>query len=126
MRRILAGTVAVAVLCAAPLLAGCSSVNKAMDCANTAVKITGAVNDLQQAVSQAPDDPQQAQQALQRIDKDLDALQNSTGDPDLSKAVKKLNQAVDDARTAVDQGHTPDVGPVSDAARELGKVCTPA
>ncbi len=127
MRRIRAGSVmAAAVLCAAPLAAGCSSVNKALNCANTALTVTGAVNDLQQAVSHAPDDPQQAQQALNQIESDLNTLRHSTGDPDLSKAVKDLDKAVRNARTAVDQGHTPDVGPVSDSAEELSKVCSPA
>jgi hypothetical protein len=127
VRRTLAGTaVAVTAVCAAMLTAGCSTVNKALDCANTAVTITGAVNDLQQAVSNAPNDPQEAQQALDRIAADLDTLQDSTGDPDLSKAVDDLNKAVSDARSDIDQGHTPDIGPVGDAADELSKVCSPA
>lgn len=127
MRRILVGTaVAVTAVCAASLTAGCSTVNKALDCANTAVTVTGAVNDLQQAVSDAPDDPQQAQQALNSIDKDLEALRGSTGDPDVSEAVEDLNKAVTEARTDIDQGRTPDVGPVGDAADELSKVCSPA
>jgi hypothetical protein len=127
VRRIVTCTVlAVAALCVTPALTGCSSVSTALDCADTALTVTRAVNDLQQAVSDAPDDPQQAQQALNRIENDLDTLQDSTGDPDVSRAVRDLDKAAADARQALDEGHTPDLGPVGDAADELSAVCTPA
>ena len=127
MRRGFAGSVAaVAVVFALSPAAGCSSVDRALDCAHTALTVTGAVNDLQQAVSGAPNDPQQAEQALDRIESDLNALQGSTGDTDLRAAVADLDEAVSDARAALDQGRTPDVGPVGDAADELSTVCSPA
>jgi outer membrane murein-binding lipoprotein Lpp len=126
VRRILTGTTVAAAVLAVSLTSGCSAVGKALDCADTAVTVAGAVNDLQQAVSQAPDDPQQAGQILDRIDQDLNTLRDSTGDPDVGEAVRHLNEAVTDARTAVDEGRTPDVGPVGDAADELSAVCSPA
>ncbi|MCT2591234.1 hypothetical protein LHJ74_15185 [Streptomyces sp. N2-109] len=127
MRRTLGTTAATAVTVAltASLAVGCGALDKALDCANTAVTIAGTVDDLQQAVSGATEDPQAAREALTSIDKNLDKLQDETDDGDVSKAVKDMATAVDDARTDIEQGRSPDVGPVGDAADDLTNVCSP-
>lgn len=105
---------------------GCGALDKALDCVQTADAIAGNVNDLQQAVSDIGNDPGQVDQSLGDIDTELGRLHDKTDNADLSKAVDHLDKAVDNVRTAVDQGdETPDLTPVTDAAAEIGKICTP-
>ncbi|MGP3923629.1 hypothetical protein [Streptomyces sp. 8N616] len=125
-RRRMTAVAAVAVLAVAvPVTTACSAVNKALDCAQTADAILTSVDDLQQAASDAAENPADAERALDRIDKNLGDLNDKTDNADVSKAVDDLTQAVKNVRESVDQGKNPDVTPVTDAADELTKVCSP-
>ncbi|GHH76573.1 hypothetical protein GCM10018793_22570 [Streptomyces sulfonofaciens] len=109
-----------------PALVGCDAVGKAMDCLHTADSIADSVTDLQQAVENASDDPTQADDALDAIEKNLAKIGDRTGDGDVDKAVDDLRKAVGNVRTAIRDGDgAPDLSPVTDAAGELTKVCTP-
>jgi outer membrane murein-binding lipoprotein Lpp len=111
---------------ALPLTVGCAALDKAMDCANTASTIATSVDKLQQAVTAAANDPAQSKQALNDIDRELKALGDKTGNADLSKAVKDLTAGVSNVRKAIETGDTsPELKPITDAATEIGKVCTP-
>ncbi|MFE9659965.1 MULTISPECIES: hypothetical protein [unclassified Streptomyces] len=124
-RTITALAVAGAVLFT-PLAVGCSAVDKALDCVQTADTIADSVTDLQQAVENAANDPTQAEESLRAIEKNLDKIGDTTDNADLGKAVDQLGEAVDNVGTAIENGdRTPDIGPVTDAAGELTKVCTP-
>ncbi|NEB74348.1 hypothetical protein G3I40_03735 [Streptomyces sp. SID14478] len=124
-RRTAALAAAVALI-AVPAAVGCSAVDKALDCVQTADSIADSVTDLQQAVENASNDPGQADEALASIDKNLDKVGDKTDNADVSQAVDDLNTAVGNVRTAIKNGdETPDVSPVTDAAGELTKVCTP-
>nr|WP_168508909.1 hypothetical protein [Streptomyces sp. S1D4-11]QIY96181.1 hypothetical protein HEP87_21860 [Streptomyces sp. S1D4-11] len=125
-RRRTAAFAVAAVLVALPAAVGCDAVNKALDCVQTADSIADSVTDLQQAVENAANDPTQTDQSLNAIEKNLDKIGDKTGNADVNKAVDDLNKAVGNVRTAVKNGdNTPDVSPVTDAAGELTKVCTP-
>ncbi|MER6786042.1 hypothetical protein ABT330_15710 [Streptomyces sp. NPDC000658] len=105
---------------------GCDAVDKALDCVQTADSIADSVTDLQQAVQNAANDPTQTQQSLTSIENDLDKIGDKSDDADVDKAVDDLQAAVANVRTAVKNGdQTPDLSPVTDAAGELTKVCTP-
>ncbi|MEU0299510.1 hypothetical protein ABZ252_08590 [Streptomyces sp. NPDC006175] len=105
---------------------GCGAVDKAMDCVRTADAIATSVDNLQQAISNASNDPTQASEALDQIDKELKDLGDTTDNADLSKAVDDLQAGVTNVRDSIDKGDaTPDITPVTDAATEIGKVCTP-
>ncbi|MFD9407733.1 hypothetical protein ACFWBN_12045 [Streptomyces sp. NPDC059989] len=109
-----------------PALTSCDAISTAMDCANTAVAITDGVGDLQQAVSQAGNSPQDAQNALNQIDANLKKIGDQTDNADLGKAITSMNTAIKNVRTSIEQGNTaPDITPVADAASEISKVCTP-
>ncbi|MCL7381413.1 MULTISPECIES: hypothetical protein [unclassified Streptomyces] len=124
-RRITLALAATAAL-ALPLTAGCGALDKALDCVKTADAIAGSVNDLQQAVSNAGDNPLKIDETLNDIDNKLDTLGDQTDNADLSKAVDDLGKGVDNVRTAVKNGDTaPDLAPITDAASEIGKICTP-
>ncbi|MFI7383005.1 hypothetical protein [Streptomyces sp. NPDC049813] len=113
-------------LTAATAATGCSAVDKALDCVQTADAIADSVTDLQQAVENAANDPGRTDEALASIDANLDNIGDKTDNADVSQAVSDLGRAVDNVRTAVRNGdETPDVTPVTDAAGELTKVCTP-
>ncbi|MFJ3122155.1 hypothetical protein ACIPJO_04325 [Streptomyces sp. NPDC086993] len=106
--------------------AGCGAVDKALDCVRTADAIATSVNNLQQAVSNATNDPTQASEALDDIQKSLGELGDKTDNADLGKAVDDLQAGVGNVRDSIDKGDaTPDITPVTDAATEIGKVCTP-
>ncbi|MEU8761197.1 hypothetical protein [Streptomyces sp. NPDC048659] len=121
-------SIALAVATAAALtgLVGCGALDKAMDCVKTADAIATSVDKLSQAVSSASNDPTQIEEALNSIDTELGNLKNTTDNADLTKAVDDLTKGVDTVRTAVKNGDaTPDIKPITDAATEVGKVCTP-
>ncbi|MEE1937898.1 hypothetical protein V1L54_00415 [Streptomyces sp. TRM 70361] len=107
-----------------PLL-GCSAVENALDCANTAVVVVDSADALQQAVNDGVENPAEVDRSLNRIDENLDKILDSTDNPDIGKVAEDLQQAVDNARTSVDQGKVPDVAPIADAADELTRVCSP-
>ncbi len=97
-----------------------------MDCVQTADAIADSVTELQQAVESAANDPTQLEESLTSIDKNLDKIGDKTDDADVNKAVDDLQTAVTNVRDAVKNGdETPDISPVTDAAGELTKVCTP-
>ncbi|MEU7280881.1 hypothetical protein AB0A69_19135 [Streptomyces sp. NPDC045431] len=124
-------TAAIATTAAAAVLAltavtGCGALDKAMDCVQAADAIATSVDKLSQAASSATSDPAQLNESLDAIDKELASLKDKTDNADLSKAVDDLGKGVDTVRTAVKNGDTtPDIKPVTDAATEIGKVCTP-
>ncbi|MEU6273567.1 hypothetical protein ABZ871_14335 [Streptomyces populi] len=120
---VLAVVTALAVL---PAVVGCDAVGKALDCVQTADSIADSVTDLQQAVENAANDPTQTDASLNAIENNLDKIGDKTDNADVNKAVDQLNKAVGNVRTAVKNGDaTPDISPVTAAAGELTKVCTP-
>ncbi len=121
----IAGAVA-AVALTAGLTTGCDAVSKALDCVQTAEAIAQSVGDLQQAVENAANDPTQLEESLNSIDKNLGEIGDKTDNADVAKAVDDLDKAVANVRTSIKNGdETPDISPVTDAAGELTKVCTP-
>lgn len=121
----IAAVAAITALTAA-LLTGCDTANKALDCVQAADSIADSVTALQQAVENAANDPTQADTSLDAIQRNLRKIGDKTDDADINKAVDNLDTAVDNVRTAIRNGDsTPDVTPVTDAAGELTKVCTP-
>ncbi|QKV94735.1 hypothetical protein HUT19_25750 [Streptomyces sp. NA02950] len=124
-RRTTAVTALAAVALTVPLAVGCGAVEKAFDCAQLAVEISNDVDDLQNAVIGAANDPTETGRVLTALDKDIDKLDDRTDNADVSKAIGHLQTAVDNVQKSVDQGKNPDLTPVRDAAGELTKVCTP-
>ncbi|MEU5215762.1 hypothetical protein AB0G79_06115 [Streptomyces sp. NPDC020807] len=120
---------ALAVATAAALttaLSGCAALDTAMDCVKTADAIATSVDKLQQAASNATNDPTQIEESLNSISTELGNLKDTTDNADLSKAVDDLTKGVETVRTAVKNGDsTPDIQPITDAAGEVAKVCTP-
>ncbi|MEU4270425.1 hypothetical protein [Streptomyces sp. NPDC026092] len=126
MKRRLAIAVASAAVLASTTLVGCGALDKAMDCVATADAIATSVDKLSQAVSNASNDPTQLNEALNEISTELGNLKDTTDNADLSKAVDDLTKGVEEVKTAVNNGDTtPDIKPITDAATEIGKVCTP-
>jgi outer membrane murein-binding lipoprotein Lpp len=124
VRRSLVSAAVGAAVVSSLALTGCSAVDKAVSCANTAVTVGEAVEDLQQVADGEQGNPQQAQKSIDRIEKSLQKIDEGTGDADVSKAVDHMQTAVEDAGKAVDEGRDPDLTPVGKAADELTKVCT--
>lgn len=127
VRRTLSTAVSAVVIAAtATVVVGCGAIDKALDCASTAVTVAESVEDLQNAASSVGEDPTRAKDALDSIEKNLDEIEQSTDDADVKGAVGDLNGAVGDARTAVNEGRTPDMTAVNNAASDLTEVCSPA
>lgn len=124
-RRRIALSIATAALLV-PAAAGCAALDKAIECVETADAIATSVGNLQDAVATGTSDLTQARESLDAIDRELGNLGEKTDNADLSKAVDDLKAGVTNVRTAIENGDaTPDVSPVTDAATEIGKVCTP-
>ncbi|MGW7691945.1 hypothetical protein ACWGMA_24290 [Streptomyces asiaticus] len=124
-RRTTAITALAAVALAVPVTVGCSAVEKALDCAQLAVEISNDVDNLQDALTGAAVDPQQADKILDSLDKDIDKVGDRTDNADVGKAIDDLQKAVDNVQKSVDSGKDPDLTPVKDAAGELTNVCSP-
>ncbi|MFE9252975.1 hypothetical protein [Streptomyces sp. NPDC007088] len=125
-RRLALAAAATALLLAAPTLTACSAVDTALDCARAADAVADSVTRLQQAVDNAGNDPLDAEDDLRAIDDNLADLKDRTDNADLSKAADHLSDAVSEVRAGIDNGDTtPDLGPVTEAAGEITKVCTP-
>ncbi|UKY50487.1 hypothetical protein [Streptomyces inhibens] len=122
-------TTALAALAAAtlaiPLLSACGAVQKAMDCAKTATAVVNAVDKLQQAADNALLDPDKAEEALDKIDKSLKKVSTESSDPELSKAIDKVNNGIKDARKDIKNKKAPDIKPIIDGTGEMTKICTP-
>ena len=110
---------------AIPALTACGAVQKAMDCANTASAVADSVGKLQDAVGNAVDRPDDARKALDDIDTKLDKVSDSASDPELSKAVDRMNTGIKDVRKDLDAAKAPDITPITDAAGDMTKICTP-
>ncbi|MER7760679.1 hypothetical protein [Streptomyces sp. NPDC097619] len=125
-RQAATGAVTLAVVLGIGATTGCSSVGTAMDCVRVANAVSGSVNDLQQAISGAANSPAEAEKALADIDKSLSEIGDTTENADLSSATADLKKAVADVGAALKDGNpNPDITPVSTAAGELTKVCSP-
>ncbi|MGW4049247.1 hypothetical protein ACWENA_00305 [Streptomyces sp. NPDC004779] len=125
-RRTIKLAVATAAAVTTFALTGCDAIDKAMDCVTTADAIATSVGKLQDAVSSASNDPTQIEESLNSISTELGDLKNTTDNADLSKAVEDLTKGVETVRDAVKNGDaTPDITPITSAATELGKVCSP-
>ncbi|WP_405017607.1 hypothetical protein OHV05_11600 [Kitasatospora sp. NBC_00070] len=107
-----------------PLGVGCSAAQKALDCGNTAVRISTDFANVSTAYGNAADDPQAAGQALQKLKTDLDELGRNSSDTDVSKAITDLQTQVDKTQKAIDAKQVPDLKPLGDAASNLTKACT--
>ncbi|CDR09485.1 hypothetical protein [Streptomyces iranensis] len=124
-RRTTVITALAAVALAVPVTVGCSAVEKALDCAQLAVEISNDVDNLQDALTDAAVDPQQADKILDALDADIDKVGDRTDNADVGKAIDDLQKAVDNVQKSVDSGKDPDLTPVKDAAGELTSVCSP-
>ncbi len=119
-------TLAVAALIAIlPLSAvSCSAAQKALDCGNTAVKISGDIADVTSTFNNASNDAAAAGAALQKLKNDLDQLGKNSKNTDVAKAIADLNTQVTKVQQAVDAKQVPDLEPLGDAAGNLTSVCT--
>ncbi|AJZ85819.1 MULTISPECIES: hypothetical protein [Streptomyces] len=124
-RRTTAVTALAAVALIVPVTVGCGAAEKALDCAQLAVEITNDMDDLQDALSGAAANPQDADKILDALDKDIDKVGDRTDIADVGKAVDDLQRALDNVQKSVDSGKHPDMTPVRDAAGELTGVCSP-
>ncbi|MFF2042232.1 hypothetical protein ACFVVX_17535 [Kitasatospora sp. NPDC058170] len=119
-------TLAVAGLIAIlPLSAvSCSAAQKALDCGNTAIKITSDISDVTSAFNNANNDAAAAGQSLQKLKNDLDQLGKNSKNTDVAKAITDLQTQVDKVQHAVNNKQVPDLKPLGDAAGNLTQVCT--
>ncbi|MFI6446161.1 hypothetical protein [Kitasatospora sp. NPDC050543] len=119
-------TLAVAALIAVlPLsVVSCSAAQKALDCGNTAIKITSDISDVTNAFNNASNDAAAAGQSLQNLKNDLDQLGKNSKNTDVAQAITDLNTQVNKIQQAVDAKQVPDLKPLGDAAGNLTKVCT--
>ncbi|GJF30174.1 hypothetical protein KNE206_28740 [Kitasatospora sp. NE20-6] len=101
----------------------CSAVQRAVDCGNTAIRITNDITQAGDAFNNAANDPAAAGQALQQLKNDLDQLGRNSSDTDVSQAVTDLQTQVDNAQKAIDSQQVPDLKPLADAAGNLTKAC---
>ncbi|MEU1671316.1 hypothetical protein ABZ752_04690 [Streptomyces roseifaciens] len=115
---------AAAALVAVPLAAGCSTAQKAVDCARLGIEISNDVDDLQRSVTDTATDTDNAGKILDNLEKDTKKLKDKTSNVDVGKALDHLQKAVGNVRDALRDDKTPDLAPLTDAAGELSKMCT--
>ncbi|MET9416281.1 hypothetical protein ABZY03_19260 [Streptomyces klenkii] len=109
---------------AVPLAAGCSTAQKAVDCARLGIEISNDVDDLQRSVTDTATDTDNAGKILDNLEKDTKKLKDKSSNVDVGKALDHLQKAVGNVRDSLPDDRTPDLTPLTDAAGELSKVCT--
>lgn len=115
-----AGTTALLLL---PLITACDAVNRALDCGQLAIEITSDVQQLENALNNAANSPQDAENALDTLAADLKKFGDKTDNADLGKAVGDLTDQVNEAQDALDAGRVPSAKPFASSAAEISKVC---
>ncbi|MFE7593459.1 hypothetical protein ACFU6K_29035 [Kitasatospora sp. NPDC057512] len=105
-------------------MVSCSAAQKALDCGNTAVKITGDLADVTQAYDNASNDSAAAGKALQKLRNDLDQVGKNSKNTDVAKAVTDLQKQVENVQRAADRNEVPDLKPLGSAAGNLTSLCT--
>ncbi|MFI2611398.1 hypothetical protein [Kitasatospora sp. NPDC018619] len=105
-------------------MVSCSAAQKALDCGNTAVRITGDIADVAQAYDNASNDSAAAGKALQKLRNDLDQVGKNSKNTDVAKAVTDLQKQVENVQRAADRNQVPDLKPLGDAAGNLTSICT--
>ncbi|GAA2989936.1 hypothetical protein ACFVUY_25190 [Kitasatospora sp. NPDC058063] len=105
-------------------MVSCSAAQKALDCGNTAVRITGDIADVTQAYDNASNDAAAAGKALQKLKNDLDQVGKNSKNTDVAKAVTDLQKQVENVQRAADRNEVPDLKPLGAAAGNLTSVCT--
>ncbi|GAA4850524.1 hypothetical protein ACGFX4_28860 [Kitasatospora sp. NPDC048365] len=105
-------------------MVSCSAAQKAIDCGNTAIKISSDISQVGSAFNNANNDPAAAGQALQQLKNDLDQLGRNSSDTDVSKALTDLQNQVGALQKAADTNQVPDLQPLGAAAANLSKACT--
>ncbi|WP_316528993.1 hypothetical protein [Kitasatospora brasiliensis] len=105
-------------------MVSCSAAQKALDCGNTAVKITGDIADVTQAYDNASNDSVAAGKALQKLKNDLDQVGKNSKNTDVTKAVADLEKQIENVQKAADKNEVPDLKPLGSAAGNLSSVCT--
>lgn len=105
-------------------MVSCSAAQKAIDCGNTAVKVTGDIADLAKAYDNSSNDSAAGGKALQKLRGDLDQIGRNSKNTDVAKAVSDLQKQADKVQQAVDKKQAPDLKPLGDAAGNLTSVCT--
>ncbi|MFE6054333.1 hypothetical protein ACFQ6N_26575 [Kitasatospora sp. NPDC056446] len=105
-------------------MVSCSAAQKAIDCGNTAVKITGDIADVTKAYDNASNDSAAAGKALQKLKSDLDQVGKNSKNTDVAKAVTDLQKQVDNVQGAVEKKEVPDLKPLGNAAGNLTSACT--
>ncbi|GAB7182925.1 hypothetical protein ATKI12_2756 [Kitasatospora sp. Ki12] len=105
-------------------MVSCSAAQKAIDCGNTAVKITGDIADVTKAYDNASNDSAAAGKALQKLKTDLDQVGKNSKSTDVAKAVTDLQKQVENVQRAADKNEVPDLKPLGSAAGNLTSACT--
>ncbi|MFB7124814.1 hypothetical protein DR950_20425 [Kitasatospora xanthocidica] len=105
-------------------MVSCSAAQKALDCGNTAVRITGDLADVTQAYDNASNDSAAAGKALQKLKNDLDQVGKNSKNTDVAKAVTDLQKQVENVQRAADRNEVPDLKPLGNAAGNLTSLCT--
>ncbi|MFE4971752.1 hypothetical protein ACFRAR_06500 [Kitasatospora sp. NPDC056651] len=105
-------------------MVSCSAAQKAIDCGNTAVKITGDIADVTQAYDNASNDSAAAGKALQKLKNDLDQVGKNSKNTDVAKAVTDLQKQVENVQRAAEKNEVPDLKPLGNAAGNLTSICT--
>ncbi|MEU9075069.1 hypothetical protein ACFYUY_17800 [Kitasatospora sp. NPDC004745] len=105
-------------------MVSCSAAQKALDCGNTAVRVTGDLADVTAAYGNSSNDSAAAAKALQKLRGDLDQIGRNSKNTDVAKAVADLQKQADKVQQAVDKKEVPDLKPLGDAAGNLTSVCT--
>ncbi|MFF7993757.1 hypothetical protein ACFZDG_28710 [Kitasatospora xanthocidica] len=105
-------------------MVSCSAAQKAIDCGNTAVKITGDIADVTKAYDNASNDSAAAGKALQKLKTDLDQVGKNSKNTDVAKAVTDLQKQVENVQRAADKNEVPDLKPLGSAAGNLTSACT--
>ena len=111
-----------ATLSVAALTSCDDSAERAVDCGKLALAVSKSIDDLERAALGSALD-RDATEVSEKLDKDIEKIEDRVENPDLEKAADKVKAATKDVHTAIREDRKPDMSPLRDAGVELTKVC---
>ncbi|MFF7565908.1 hypothetical protein OIE43_17400 [Streptomyces pseudovenezuelae] len=125
------GTALTAVALTAVLVTGCDpdGVDGSLDCVSHADTVADSVKAIREAGRDAVTDPSKAAESIATIERNVDRInqvRDGSDDSAVDRAVKDLDQAIEDYnRSVLDGDTTPDSGRIDAAADRLKDLCAP-
>ncbi|MDB1089525.1 hypothetical protein PJ985_18355 [Streptomyces sp. ACA25] len=97
---------------------------RTVECGKLAAAVVRSIDELGRAADDAID-AEDFGEFTAAVEKEVEELQESTGDAEVAAAAESVLDALDEIAQAAENDTEPDLSPLGDAADELTAICSP-